>query len=167
MKTLLAILFISTTAFSQVPAPIKKATANDLVEKLAPAIDDQPKTRSLGSRNIIPQPKSIDLVIQFDLDSAKLKEPSKPLLDSLVEAMKNDRLATIKFKIEGHTDAQGSEQHNLKLSQSRADSVMAYLTSQGVDKERLKGEGKGFSELLLPEKPKAAENRRVKITTQP
>ena len=167
MKTLIALLLISTNAFSQVPAPIKKATANDLVEKLAPAIDDQPKTRSLVSRNIIPQPKSIDLVIQFDLDSAKLKEPSKPLLDSLVEAMKNDRLAAIKFKVEGHTDAQGSEQHNLKLSQSRAESVMAYLTSQGVDKERLSGEGKGFSDLLLPEKPKAAENRRVRITTQP
>ena len=147
-------------------APIKNATAKDRVEKLAPS-EDQPKTRSLGSRNIIPQPKSIDLVIQFDLDSAKLKTDSKPLLSSLVEAMKNDRLAAIKFKIEGHTDAQGSEQHNLKLSQSRADSVTAYLTSQGVDKERLVGEGKGFSDLLLPEKPKAAENRRVRITTQP
>ena len=166
MKTLIALLLISTSAYSQVQAPIKNATANDLVQKLAPA-EDQPKTRSLGSRNIIPQPKSIDLVIQFDLDSAKLKPDSMPLLSSLVEAMKNDRLAAIKFKVEGHTDAQGSEQHNLKLSQSRADSVMAYLTSQGVDKERLTGEGKGFSELLLPEKPKAAENRRVKITTQP
>jgi outer membrane protein OmpA-like peptidoglycan-associated protein len=166
MKTLIALLLISTSAFSQVQAPIKKATAIDLVEKLAPA-EDQPKTRSMGNRNIVPQPKSIDLVIQFDLDSAKLKPDSMPLLSSLVEAMKNDRLAAIKFKIEGHTDAQGSEQHNLKLSQSRADSVMAYLTSQGVDKERITGEGKGFSELLLPEKPKAAENRRVRITTQP
>jgi outer membrane protein OmpA-like peptidoglycan-associated protein len=166
MKTLIALLLISTAAYSQVPAPIKKATANDLVEKLAPT-EDQTKTRSLGNRNIVPKPKSIDLVIQFDLDSAKLKPDSMPLLSSLVEAMKNDRLAAIKFKVEGHTDAQGSEQHNLKLSQSRADSVMAYLTSQGVDKERLTGEGKGFSELLLPEKPKAAENRRVRITTQP
>ena len=166
MKTLILLLLTSTSAYSQVQAPIKNATAKDLVEKLAPS-EDQPKTRSLGSRNIIPQPKSIDLVIQFDLDSAKLKTDSKPLLSSLVEAMKNDRLAAIKFKIEGHTDAQGSEQHNLKLSQSRADSVTAYLTSQGVDKERLVGEGKGFSDLLLPEKPKAAENRRVRITTQP
>ena len=166
MKTLIALLLTSTAAFSQVQVPIKNATANDLVEKLAPA-EDQPKTRSMVSRNIIPQPKSIDLVIQFDLDSAKLKPDSMPLLSSLVEAMKNDRLAAIKFKVEGHTDAQGSEQHNLKLSQSRAESVMAYLTSQGVNKERLTGEGKGFSDLLLPEKPKAAENRRVRITTQP
>ena len=90
-----------------------------------------------------------------------------PLLSSLVEAMKNDRLAGIKFKVEGHTDAQGSEQHNLKLSQSRAESVIAYMSDQGIDKERLVGEGKGFSELLVPDKPKAAENRRVRITTQP
>lgn len=166
MKSLITLLLISTTAYSQVPAPIKSAIANDLVEKLAPA-EDQPKTRSLVARNLAVKSKSVDLVIQFDLDSAKLKEPSKPLLDSLVEAMKNERLAAIKFKVEGHTDAQGTEQHNLKLSQSRAESVMAYLTSQGVDKERLSGEGKGFSELLLPEKPKAAENRRVRITTQP
>jgi len=166
VKTLIALLLLSTSAYSQVQVPIKNATANDLVEKLAPA-EDQPKTRSMGNRNIIPQSKSIDLVIQFDLDSAKLKPDSMPLLSSLVEAMKNDRLAAIKFKVEGHTDAQGSEQHNMKLSQSRAESVMAYLTSQGVDRERLKGEGKGFSDLLLPEKPKAAENRRVRITTQP
>ena len=166
MKTLIALLLISTSAYSQAQAPIRNATANDLVEKLAPA-EDQPKTRSLGSRNIIPQPKSIDLVIQFDLDSAKLKEPSKPLLDSLVGAMKNERLAAIKFKIEGHTDAQGSEQHNLKLSQSRAESVLAYLTAKGVDKDRLTGEGKGFSELLTPDNPKAAENRRVRIIAQP
>jgi flagellar motor protein MotB len=41
------------------------------------------------------------------------------------------------------------------------------MSDQGIDKERLLGEGKGFSELLLPDKPKAAENRRVRITTQP
>jgi outer membrane protein OmpA-like peptidoglycan-associated protein len=144
--------------------PIQNATVNDLVERLAPA-EEQSKTRSL--RNIQPKPKSIDLVIQFDLDSAKLKEPSKPLLDNLAAAMKSDRLMSIKFKIEGHTDAQGSQEHNLKLSQSRAESVIAYMSDQGIDKERLLGEGKGFSELLLPDKPKAAENRRVRITTQP
>jgi len=166
MKMLIALLLTSTVAYGQVTVPSQKSMADVLVEKLAPA-DEQPKTRSMGSRNIVVKPKSVDLVIQFDLDSAKLKNESRPLLDDLVAAMKNERLANIKFKVEGHTDKQGSEQHNLKLSQSRADSVMAYLTSQGVDKERLTGEGKGFSDLLLPEKPKAAENRRVRITTQP
>jgi outer membrane protein OmpA-like peptidoglycan-associated protein len=140
--------------------------ADVLVEKLAPA-DEQPKTRSMGSRNIVVKPKSVDLVIQFDLDSAKLKNESRPLLDDLVAAMKNERLANIKFKVEGHTDKQGSEEHNMKLSQNRAESVISYLTSNGVESDRLTGEGKGFSELLLPEKPKASENRRVRITTKP
>ena len=161
MKRLLPLLLIST-AMGQ--TPIQNATVNDLVERLAPA-EEQSKTRSM--RNLQPKPKSIDLVIQFDLDSAKLKEPSKPLLDNLAAAMKSDRLMSIKFKIEGHTDAQGSQEHNLKLSQSRAESVIAYMSDKGIDKERLLGEGKGFSELLLPDKPKAAENRRVRITTQP
>jgi hypothetical protein len=35
----------------------------------------------------------------------------------------------------------------------------------GIEKERLVGLGKGFSELLYPEKPHAMENRRVRITT--
>ena len=165
MKLLIALLWLSTAAHSQVAAPVTSATANELVKQLTPS-DDQSKTRHKG-RNSRFEPISVDLVIQFDLDSAKLKESSKQLLDYLVEAMKNDRLAAIKFKVEGHTDALGSEQHNLKLSQSRAESVVAYLIAKGVDKDRLTREGKGFSELLLPEKPKASENRRVKIIAQP
>jgi len=166
MKMLLALLLTSTVAYGQVTAPTQKSMADELIEKLAPA-DEQPKTRSIGSRNIVVKPKSVDLVIQFDLDSAKLKNESRPLLDDLVLAMKNERLANIKFKVEGHTDKQGSEEHNMKLSQNRADSVISYLTSNGVESDRLTGEGKGFSELLLPEKPKASENRRVRITTKP
>ena len=165
MKLLIALLWLSTAAHSQVAAPVTSATANELVKQLTPS-DDQSKTRHSG-RNSRFEPISVDLVIQFDLDSAKLKESSKQLLDYLVEAMKNDRLAAIKFKVEGHTDALGSEQHNLKLSQSRAESVVAYLSAKGVDKDRLTGEGKGFSELFLPEKPKASENRRVRIIAQP
>ena len=165
MKLLLALLWLSTAAHSQVAAPVTSATANELVKQLTPS-DDQSKTRHSG-RNSRFEPISVDLVIQFDLDSAKLKKSSKQLLDYLVEAMKNDRLAAIKFKVEGHTDKQGSEQHNIKLSQNRADSVISYLTSNGVESDRLTGEGKGFSELLLPEKPKASENRRVRITTKP
>jgi outer membrane protein OmpA-like peptidoglycan-associated protein len=164
MKILLVFLLVSTAAIGQ--TSIRTTTASELIEKLAPA-EEPPKTRSLSNRNIVVKPKSVDLVVQFDLDSAVLKSESRPLLDDLVAAMKNERLATLNFKIEGHTDAQGSEQHNMKLSQNRADSVISYLISKGVESNRLTGEGKGFKELLLPEKPKAAENRRVRITTQP
>jgi outer membrane protein OmpA-like peptidoglycan-associated protein len=166
MRLILISLLIGTSAFSQNMPPLKNASVNDFVDKLAP-INEQAKTRSLGGRNLVPSSKSIDLVIQFDLDSAKLQSASKPLLNNLATAMKNDRLAEMRFKVEGHTDAQGTEEHNLKLSLSRAETVLEYLASQGVEKGRLVGEGKGFSELLMPEKPKAAENRRVRISTLP
>ena len=166
MKLIYALLLVSTAAISQTTAPLQSATVNDLIDKLSPA-DDQAKTRSLGGRNLAPASKSIDLVIQFDSNSAKLKEPSKPLLDNLAEAMTNERLSAIRFKVEGHTDAQGTAQQNLRLSLNRAETVSAYLADRGVAKDRLSVEGKGFSELLMPDKPRAAENRRVRITTQP
>ena len=166
MRIWIAILLFHSVAWGQAPQPIKQATAAELVERLAPSASNG-NTRSIGQRNIVVQPKSVDLVVQFDLDSAKLKESNRPLLDSLVEAMKNERLMHVKFKLEGHTDAQGSEAYNLQLSQSRAESVLAYLSAKGVDQLKLSTEGKGFSDLLFPDKPFAAENRRVRITTLP
>lgn len=164
MKSILPLILISTSVFSQ--SPLKSTSALELVDKLAP-VEDQAKTRGLGNRNIVVKPKSVDLIIQFDLDSAVVKNESRPLLDDLASAMKNERLATMRFKVEGHTDAQGSDQYNLKLSQNRADAVITYLAQQGIQTQRLSSEGKGFTELLIPERPKAAENRRVRITTQP
>jgi len=109
-------------------------------------------------------PRSVDLVINFNFDSASLQPASKPLLDVLAIALNSDQLKTIRFKVEGHTDAKGQPAYNQQLSSRRADSVVAYLAEKGIPKERMVAEGKGFSELLYPDKPTAMENRRVRIT---
>ncbi len=155
---LIPVIMAFSAAFAQ---PIKNATVEQLVEQLAGP--EQPLTRSL--RNLKPEPRSIDLVIQFDFDSAKLQENSKPLLDNLVTAMKTDRLMNMRFKIEGHTDAKGSESYNQNLSMRRAESVVIYMADKGIGKDRMESIGKGFSDLLYPDKPQAMENRRVRITT--
>ena len=160
MKAFILILAIAAS-FPSLAQPMKNASVDQLVEQLAGP--EQPKTRSL--RNLKPEPRSIDLVIQFDFDSAKLQENSKPLLDNLVAAMKNDRLMSVRFKVEGHTDAKGSEAYNQNLSMRRAESVVNYMAEKGIEKERMEGIGKGFSDLLYPDKPQAMENRRVRITT--
>ena len=55
--------------------------------------------------------------------------------------------------------------YNLRLSDQRATAVLNYLASTGaVSRVRLKAIGKGSNELLVPDKPDAAENRRVRIT---
>ena len=158
----LSLIFISTLSLVVQAQPVKSATSDELIEKLAVPYAN---TRSLKARNLEPQPRSLDLVIQFEFDSAKLKSESKPLLDNLSTALKSDRLKSIQFKVEGHTDAKGKEAYNQALSLKRANAVVEYMTQQGIEAERLKAEGKGFAELLMPEKPLAMENRRVRIST--
>jgi outer membrane protein OmpA-like peptidoglycan-associated protein len=71
----------------------------------------------------------------------------------------------MRFQIEGHTDAQGSAAYNLSLSGRRADSVLAFLSQQGVAKDKLQALGKGSSDLLEPAEPRSPKNRRVRILT--
>jgi outer membrane protein OmpA-like peptidoglycan-associated protein len=160
MKYWIALAFCGLMGTSQAQ-PIGSATVDKLVEQLAPA--ETTRTRSL--RNLKVEPKSVDLVIQFDFDSAKLQDSAKPLLDNLATAMKSDRLMALRFSIEGHTDAKGTEAYNIHLSQKRALTVVQYLINSGINKDRLDSEGKGYSQLLYPDRPEAMENRRVKVTT--
>lgn len=156
-------------ALAQNPAPpaagptkaVERATAEQLVDQLAPT---QPLTRSL-SRNIAPESRQIDLVINFDFDSDRLQPRSRPLLENLAEALNNPRLQGLKFRVEGHTDAKGAARYNEELSTRRARTVAEYLQGRGVPAERLRAEGKGFSNLLNKDQPEAPENRRVRIVT--
>ena len=174
MRMLLALLLTSTVAYGQVTVPTQKSMADVLVEKLAPA-DDQPKTRSMGSRNIVVKPKSVDLVIQFDLDSSKLRNESRPLLDDLVSAMKNERLANLKFKVEGHTDnvpftGNAVLLDNWDLSVKRSTAIIRVLTKElKVNPAQLIAAGRA-DYIPLVENNTAdnrAKNRRTRIVVLP
>ena len=154
-----ALLLHSALALGQ---PLDKASTHELIEKLTPPAAG---TRSL--RNLTPKPVTVDLSVQFDFDSARLLPASKPLLDNLASAMNSERLSTLHFRVEGHTDAKGRADYNLQLSKRRAQAVLEYLTQQQVASVRLQAEGLGSTQLLLPERPEAGENRRVRITVLP
>ena len=164
MKPVLIALAISVGAASALAQqPIKSATVDELVEMLAPPL--APLTRSMTARNIAPAPRKIDLTVNFGFDSARLESTSKPLLLDLARAMGAERLAAIRFKVEGHTDAVGKADYNQQLSAKRAQSVLEFLAQSGVSADRLMAEGKGPSELLMPDRPDAPQNRRVRIST--
>ncbi len=156
----LAFALMGASASAQL---VQQASKEALIEKLTPPAP--PTTRSL--RNLVPKPVNVDLSINFDFDSARLQASSKTLLDNLAQAMNSERLSQLKFKVEGHTDAKGKNEYNQELSARRAAAVQAYLIGQNVPAERLQAEGKGASELLIPEKPLASENRRVRISLLP
>lgn len=105
----------------------------------------------------------VDLTIQFAFDSATILDESKSLLDRLGKALNAPQLQSLRFVVEGHTDGVGNKQYNDQLSARRAQSVVDYLTNNGVSATRLRSTGKGFAELLYPQDPKAAANRRVRI----
>ena len=160
MKTLLAVLLLVTFCGFVGAQSIDSASVDQIVEKLqAPEV----KTRSI--RNLVPVPRTLDLVIRFEFDSSKIQESSKPLLNNLAAAMKTEKLLNLNFSVEGHTDAKGSADYNLRLSERRAEAVVNYMAQQGIAKDRLTALGKGASELLKPENPDSFENRRVKIST--
>ena len=106
---------------------------------------------------------SLSLLIQFDFNSSQIKPESQQSLMNLAEALKSPELVSSNFAVEGHTDAKGSADYNLKLSQQRADAVQKFLVTRGVAPGRLMAAGKGSTQLANASDPLAAENRRVRI----
>lgn len=101
--------------------------------------------------------------ILFDVDSASLRSESRATLRDLATnfAKYPDNLMTI----EGHADSTGTEEHNMTLSQRRADSVRDYLVGQGVPGRSVTAIG--YGESRPKESNATAEgrqlNRRVEI----
>jgi outer membrane protein OmpA-like peptidoglycan-associated protein len=71
----------------------------------------------------------------------------------------------LKVEIQGHTDDTGDRDHNLDLSQRRAESVKNYFVGKGVDEARLVAKGYGPDAPLIDKKTKSAraKNRRVEF----
>ena len=111
-------------------------------------------------------PGKASLLITFATGSAELTPETMQVLQTVAKALQSDRLAGFVFRIEGHADPGGAPELNMKLSEERAQSVAHYLSGKlGVLPDRLQAVGKGATELLNPQQPDAAENRRVTIVT--
>lgn len=106
---------------------------------------------------------SLSLLIQFDFDSDRIRPESEAPLRRLANAINAPELAESNFAIEGHTDAQGDADYNLRLSERRAYRVKTFLIQHGVSAGRLYAVGKGAQEPAHPTDPYADENRRVRV----
>lgn len=112
------------------------------------------------------KPSAASMLITFETNSAELTPKAKQMLDVLGRALQSDKLAEFKFAIEGHADPRGDDQLNFQLSQSRAASVVKYLSeNQNISLGRLTAVGKGTTELMNTRDPAAPENRRVTVKT--
>ncbi len=110
-----------------------------------------------------PQPPAqahFDLLVGFDFNSDQLTRAAKDNLDQFAKALQDPRLKGEKFEIDGHTDATGAEEYNQGLSERRANAVVSYLASKGVDASSLVAKGFGKSKPRVAN-PYSPENRRV------
>jgi outer membrane protein OmpA-like peptidoglycan-associated protein len=107
-------------------------------------------------------PQGFDMLLTFDFGSATLTEESKKNLDIVSDALHDSEFSGAKFLIEGHTDAKGTDQFNLNLSNERATVVMKYLRGKNISPDRLLALGLGETRPRTADGD-AAENRRVEL----
>ncbi len=101
--------------------------------------------------------------IYYDYDKATLRKESITVLEKLVNIMNEN--PTIHIEIAGHTDSDGSDDYNLRLSDARAKSVVDYLIKSGIDSNRLTWKGYGESKPVAPNDTPAnkQKNRRTEM----
>lgn len=104
----------------------------------------------------------LDMMINFDLNSASLTEAAQANLEEFAKALKDERLRAARFFVEGHTDASGGETYNEALSERRAQSVKAFLLERGVRTEKVTAVGYGKSHPRVDD-PFDPVNRRVEM----
>ncbi|MCB0554480.1 MAG: OmpA family protein [Phaeodactylibacter sp.] len=81
--------------------------------------------------------------VYYDVGRSSVRQESVPELFKLLDLLKNN--PDIVLEISSHTDAQGSDSFNQQLSQRRADAIVRYLASKGIQRQRLVAVGYGES----------------------
>ena len=120
-----------------------------------------------GDQNVIGKAftdgKYISHGINFDVNKATLKPESMGEINAIAKILKEN--AALKVEIGGHTDADGEDASNLKLSEARATTVKNQLVSMGIDSNRLTTKGYGETKPIGDNKTfeGKAENRRVEF----
>jgi len=101
--------------------------------------------------------------ISFESGNAVLTNSSHDALERLEDILKDS--PNVMIEVSGHTDNVGSEENNLALSQSRAQSVVDYLINKGISSSRLTAKGYGESRPIATNKtPRGkSKNRRVEV----
>ena len=114
-----------------------------------------------------PSTDQLLLRVQFETDSTIILPLSRPVLDTV--AMAISATPNSRFQVEGHTDNVGTREHNQRLSQGRAQAVVDYLISKGVDRSILEAVGYGEDRPVVSNSTLEgrAQNRRVQLRRRP
>jgi len=110
--------------------------------------------------------KFITYGITFDVGKSTIKPESMGEINRIVKLMTEN--PDLKFSVEGHTDATGSEAANQTLSEQRSQAIVAKLVELGIASDRLTAVGKGQTNPIADNNTDEgrAKNRRVEFVKQ-
>jgi outer membrane protein OmpA-like peptidoglycan-associated protein len=105
----------------------------------------------------------VAIYINFDTGKAVIKADSIPIVDQITEMLKGE--PALKIVVEGHTDSTGDPAGNQKLSEMRAEAVVAELITRGIEASRLSAKGFGRTKPIADNGTEEgrAKNRRVEL----
>ncbi len=84
--------------------------------------------------------------IYFDFDRFKVRRDAEIEIQKVIAAM--DKYPSLRIKANSHTDSRGPDAYNLWLSQKRAEATVNYMIANGIDPDRVEGEGYGETRLV-------------------
>jgi peptidoglycan-associated lipoprotein len=100
--------------------------------------------------------------IYYDFNKADIREDASEELDKIVQLLEDN--PNIAIELGSHTDSRGKDDFNLKLSQRRAESAVAYIVSKGIEPERITARGYGETTPLIEEATTEEEHQRNRRT---
>jgi outer membrane protein OmpA-like peptidoglycan-associated protein len=160
-------------------------------QKTAQALENEKRARAEAEKGKAEAEKKLSIAMASLTEIAKVKEESRGVVITLSGAVlfatgkstllpiAQEKLSEVAkavkdqgFKsllVEGHTDAQGSADKNMTLSQLRAEAVRSYLISQGIPSDKIRAQGIGSSRPVADNGSAEgrANNRRVEIVVEP
>ena len=100
--------------------------------------------------------------IFYDYDKANIRPDAAVRLDTLVQTLLDN--PKINIELSSHTDQRGKDAYNLKLSQRRAESAVAYIVSKGVPASRITAKGYGETRPIVKDAKTEADYQRNRRT---
>jgi outer membrane protein OmpA-like peptidoglycan-associated protein/opacity protein-like surface antigen len=142
---------------------------NIKIETTKPAKDEAmldpystPEERQMA-KSIEKGEKLVFTNIHFEVNSDKITQESTKILDEAANVL--SKMSDVNVQIQGHTDSDGAEEYNQKLSEKRAISVKNYLVHKGINVDRLSTIGYGESKPIADNSTKEGKekNRRIEF----
>lgn len=116
-------------------------------EELVEMVTDTTFTTKLVLNKIVIDKAIVMENIYYEFDESFITDAAAVELDKLVEILEDN--PQINIELSSHTDAQGDNEYNQKLSQRRAESAVQYLVDSGIDPSRITARGYGEEQLII------------------